>query len=246
MSRSPHAGTQLALDVRLRDGSSFDNFHDRPNREALAHIRAAVRRATARPHGAPFEQIFLWGGAGCGKTHLMEAAAREFHDAGLAPAYVSLRPGTTVAPCILEGLDSCPLVCLDDLHLAGGNRDWETALLHLYERKRVAGGLLLAAASSGPAQPAALLPDLATRLGAGLVFRLLPLGDDEKLAALRLRARSRGLEMGEEVARYVLSRYPRDTHALFRLLDRIDRKSLAAQRRLTIPFLRLLQDEDGL
>ena len=47
--------------------------------------------------------------------------------------------------------------------------------------------------------------------------------------------------MSEEVAGYLMARFPRDLHSLFALLDRLDAATLAAQRRLTIPFLRELE-----
>ncbi len=91
--------------------------------------------------------------------------------------------------------------------------------------------------------PAALnlgLPDLVSRLGWGPVFQLQPLDDEGKRAALQLRARQRGMELPDEVAVYLLRRSPRDMDSLFELLQRLDVASLAAQRRLTIPFVRAL------
>jgi DnaA family protein len=84
------------------------------------------------------------------------------------------------------------------------------------------------------------LPDLVSRLGWGPVFQLSALTDIEKRGALQLRAHRRGLEMGDEVADYLLKRCPRDMDSLFNLLNRLDHASLAAQRRLTIPFVRQL------
>ncbi|MHB8454616.1 MAG: DnaA regulatory inactivator Hda [Acidiferrobacterales bacterium] len=238
MRHSPWGG-QLALNIRLRDSSSFGNFHDVRNREASLAVAAAVQRAIdASDEALRFEQIFLCGESGCGKTHLLEAAARLAQERGLAPAYVPFQSNPAIEPRILEGLEFSPLVCLDDLQAVAGMRKWEEGALHLYESLRARGGLLLVAASVNPAYLGLGLPDLATRLGAGLVYQLHALTDEDKLAALRLRARNRGLEMGEDAARYMLARYPRDPHALFRLLDRIDQASMAAQRRLTIPFIR--------
>jgi DnaA family protein len=101
--------------------------------------------------------------------------------------------------------------------------------------------MLVLAARHSPAAIGLKLADLATRLAAGLVYQLKPLSDPEKIAALRLRAQRRGLEMTEEVANYLLARFPRDTHSLFALLDKLDTATLVAQRRLTIPFLRGLE-----
>jgi DnaA family protein len=70
------------------------------------------------------------------------------------------------------------------------------------------------------------------------------LNDAEKAQALRLRARARGMEMPEAVASHLLQRHARDMAALFVLLERLDRASLAAQRRLTVPFVREVAGED--
>ena len=64
------------------------------------------------------------------------------------------------------------------------------------------------------------------------------LDDADALTALGQAAHHRGLELNAETGRYLLTRYSRDLHALFAMLDRLDRASLAAQRKLTIPFVR--------
>ena len=122
-----------------------------------------------------------------------------------------------------------------------GRTDWETALFSLTERMRAAGGMQVCAANVPPGRLGLRLPDLTSRLAWGTVYALQPLGDAEKLEAVRLRARNRGFEMPEDVVQYILSRYPRDLPSLFGLLDRIDRVSLTQQRRVTIPFLRELE-----
>ena len=91
-----------------------------------------------------------------------------------------------------------------------------------------------------PAELGLGLPDLATRLAWGLVLHVAELKDEEKINALRLRAQQRGFELPLEVGRYLLQRSPRNMVALFDLLDHLDQASLAAQRKLTIPFVREL------
>jgi len=226
---------QLPLPLKLRDASSFENFLAGDNAELLARVRRLVEP------GAGFACLLLWGEAAAGKTHLLEAACRAAHAAGGAVQYVPLAERAGLDPALLDGIERAALVCVDDLHAAAGDRVWEEALLGVYERARAHGGALLLASRLPPAGLDALLPDLLTRLRAGLVYPLKSLDDAGKIAALRLRARNRGLDLPEDVARYVLSRYPRDLHALFALLDRIDDASLAAQRRITIPFLRELE-----
>jgi len=231
---------QLVLNLRLRDASSFENYFVARNREAVEHLQHIVRSVGAAPH-SPASWLYLWGEPGTGKTHLLEAACRAAQEQGHAPLYVPLAEKAGLTTALLEDVEQVPLVCVDDVEVIAGDATWEAALFALYERLRAHGGMLVLAARTSPAAIGLKLADLATRLAAGLVYSLQPLTDEEKIAALRLRARRRGLEMTEEVANYLLTRFPRDMHSLFALLDRLDTATLAAQRRLTIPFLRGLE-----
>lgn len=231
---------QLALNIRLRDASSFENFLPGRNREPMERVQQSLPRLTKNsPDTRP--SLYLWGETGSGKTHLLEAACRAGQQTGLAPIYFSLRDTLGHGPELLEDLDQAPLVCMDDVDALAGDLAWEQALLSLYEGMHAQGGLLIVAARHSPAQLGLKLPDLATRFAAGLVYPLQRLTDEEKISALRLRAEQRGMQMGEDVALYLLTRYPRDPHSLFALLDKLDDATLAAQRRLTIPFLRSLE-----
>lgn len=225
---------QLPLNVTLRDGSSFANFHPGPNQEAVTQVQAAAEGRVRGP-------IFMWGETGTGKSHLLQAACRRAQEQGRDCAYLPLAAGD-LAPAMFEGWEEAALLCVDDVERIAGAREWEQALFALYERIRDRGGVFVAAGNANPNRLGLAMPDLVTRLGAGPVYQLQPLSDADKLAALRLRAHNRGLEMPEEVARYVLEHYPRDTAAIFTLLDRLDRESLATQRRLTIPFIRGLRN----
>lgn len=232
---------QLPLNLRLKDSSSFENFLPAINREAVARLRTAV---TALAQGrAPEPVLFLCGAPGTGRTHLLQAACRAAQSAGGNALYIPFSEIASFTPAMLEDLEQSALVCLDDVERIAGKADWEAAVFALCERLRASGGMLLVAGARPPRELGLQLLDLATRLGWGPVYALTPLSDDERLEAVRLRARNCGLDMPEEVARYILARYPRDLDSLFALLDKLDVASLAEQRRLTIPFLRSIEEQ---
>lgn len=230
------AHPQLALNVRLRDDSAFGNFLAARNAEAIDRVIAF-----AAPAPGPPALLYLWGERGSGKTHLLEAACRDLHARGERCVYLPLTDAGQFAPELLENLEQAALVCLDDLDAVAGERAWEMALFALIERAKASGARLLVAAVANPRHLGLAMPELRTRLGAGWVYQLRALNDEEKLSALGQRARQRGLELPDEVGRYILARHARNTHAVFALLDRLDRAALAAQRRLTIPFVRELE-----
>ncbi len=130
------------------------------------------------------------------------------------------------------------LVCMDDVDQTAGHAQWESALFHLYNRLQGRRGQLIMTANAAPTGLAISLADLQSRLCWGWVFQLHMLNDEEKKLALQLRARSRGLEMSNDVCDYLLRYFPRDTQALFGLLDQLDVASLVEQRCLTVPFVR--------
>lgn len=102
---------------------------------------------------------------------------------------------------------------------------------------RERGGAVLAAGDRPPAG-LALREDLRTRLAWGLVYELRPLGDDAKRAYLSALAARRGLQLSPEVVAYLLARLPRDFSSLNRVMEALDKHSLARQRALSLPLVR--------
>ena len=227
---------QLPLDVQLKDACSFDNYVVNDNSEAVASLQKMVLG------DAPSHLLYLWGAGGSGKTHLLQAACKLTPPSGGTAVYLPMRDLVSHSPSVLEGLTHCAAVLLDDIDSLIGSLQWERALLAMYEElyERVP---VVMSARTNARSIGFKLPDLVTRLGSGLVYQLKPLDDDGKQQAIKQRARARGLEMADEVIRYVLHRYSRDMHALFDLLDRLDKASLSTQRRLTIPFIQSLEND---
>lgn len=222
---------QLPLRFTWRQGISFANYFSASNEESVHALKQAAG-------GEGERSLFLWGSAGSGKSHLLQAACQVAADARRSVVYLPLAELVNYSCEVFEGLEQMALVCIDDLQYMAGRDDWEEALFHLYNRMRDAGSTLLVTATSSPAALAVQLPDLQSRLTWGPVFQLRELDDTQKIAALRLRATGRGFDLPEEVAQYLLRRSPRDMVSLFALLDRLDEASLVQQRRLTIPFVR--------
>jgi DnaA family protein len=228
--------TQLPLGIQLRDSSSLDSFLAGPNAELMGVLERMIA-ADPPPESLPVMH-FIWGGSGTGKSHLLQGVCRAVADAGLSAAYLPMAELAGGDPAVIQGLVHQSVVCVDDVQAIAGRRDWEESLVALCDGIKLNGGRLLAAGGKSPAELGLVLKDLSSRLAWGPVYALRPLDDDNKLQLLRQRARARGLEMPEEVGRFLLTRGSREIPALMQVLDRLDRASLAAQRRLTLPFVR--------
>lgn len=227
---------QLPLQLAFTDPPSFAQYHAGANLEVVTALKRCVRG-----EGEPL--LYLWGESGTGKSHLLQASCREAHALGKEVAYLPLAELNSHSPALLEGLERLELVCVDDIGAIAGQHDWEQGFCCCFNRLRETGTRLIMAGSLPPAHLPIQLPDLRTRLGWGLILRLKPLTDRDKLTALHLRARDLGLELSPQVGQFLLTRYPRDLTSLWRLLEQLDRATLAAKRKLTIPFLKQYLEE---
>ena len=231
--------TQLALPLRLEEHAAFDSLVDGHNGAAFAHVRTLARA----PAGG--DLLWLWGARGCGKSHVLQAACREADRAGKRAMYLPFGDSPDVGPELLAGLDALDFLALDGLEDVAGRPEWEAGLFRVLNAFQSRERCLLMAAAGAPAAVGFALPDLASRAAGALVYRVHPLGEHDQLRALSLHARRRGIELDEAAGRFLQSRVPRDMHALCAWLRRLDTESLAAQRRITIPFIRESLDADG-
>lgn len=225
---------QLPLGIKLRDEATFDNYYSGPNAAVLAMLQTL-----SDPGQSPVEHcVYIWGAPDSGRSHLLQAACHRMAEAGALAMYLPLREVMEHGPQLLDGMEEVDLLCLDELEVIAGHAEWEEALFHLYNRIQQRQGRLLMAATAAPRALDFQLPDLVSRLGWGLVFQLQALDDEGKQQMLKMRAARRGLQLPDEVARYILSRGARGMGELFAALEHLDQASLQAQHRLTIPFVK--------
>ena len=218
---------QLLLDIAPPSPPTLDNFVAGRNAEllqTLGNILAGQERERF---------IYLWGGTGCGKSHLLQAAVEASAKKNLHTEFIVCSGDTEFSARI-----NADCVAVDDVDRL--NPSAQIGLFNLYNRMRDEGhALLLVSGSIAPAQ-LKLREDLVTRLGWGLVYQMHELTDEEKALALKSHAASRGFNLPQEVGDYLLRHGQRDLPSLMATLDALDRYSLANQRQVTVPLLREL------
>jgi DnaA-homolog protein len=213
-----HPPRQLALDLVQPLRPSLDNFVVGRNAEPLAALRAI-----GAGHGERF--ILLWGGEGCGRTHLLRAVAATMSSRWTDPES---------EPAVFD-----PAV---RVYLADDVDHYDEAraqrLFVLQNEVRASSDATLVASASAPPAQLTLRDDIRTRLAWGLVYQLHGLTDAEKEEALQAHAASRGIDLSHEVLTYLLTHMPRDLRTQVAVLDALDAYALAAKRAITVPLVR--------
>lgn len=225
--------SQLLLDIAPASQPTLDNFVPGRNLELLS----ALRHALSGNDGAGGSErcFYVWGAAGSGKSHLLQACVRAAMDAGHSASYA--RGGV---PPQVAGLRAA-VVAVDDVEQLDGAAQIE--LFNLYNQMRESGGMLLVSGAESVLH-LKLRDDLRTRLGWGLVYQVHGLSDEEKALALSQHAQAKGFALPPEVTQYLLRHGRRDLPSLLAVLDALDAHSLRLHRAPSVPLLKeVLQQE---
>ena len=222
MSAAATPAAQLPMAFELPEQHTFERFVVGDNGELVERLRGRADR---------FDGLWLFGAQGVGKTHLLQAVCHERSGAAYVPAR-----GVDASAASLDAYAWFDVVGVDDVQCWLGERGRETALFTLYNRLAAKGAMLVFTADRSPLLLDCVLPDLRSRLRAANCYCVAPLSDEDKAKMLTDVASRRGFLLGDEVLRFLLVRTSRDQRELLRILDRLDHASLAAQRRITIPF----------
>lgn len=228
---------QLTLPLQWPDSATFANFYGGDNLQAVTYLQQVTQISAVDSLYTSWTPVYLYGHEAVGLSHLLQASCHAVNQQGFTAAYLPVSK-PELSPFILSGMENLTLVCIDDIESVVGDRNWEEALFHCYNRMQQNTVRLIIASHKPPAQLQWRLADLKSRLTACVVFQIKPLTDEQKILALQQRANARGFVLTYGVASYLLHHYSRTPHGLFRALEQLDQASLRAQRRLTIPFIK--------
>lgn len=223
--------TQLTLSISLRDDATFANYYSLDNIALTEQLQAMAQ-------GQGEQSMLIWGPPATGKSHLLQAICHEAENAGLSSCYLPLSDHAFLSPDICEDLEHMDIICIDDLGAVAGQTAWEVAIFHLFNRVRDMGHKIVFSAHKNVSELGMVLPDLRSRLSWGLNYHIHALTEEEKLAAVKLRARNRGMIVPIDVMQFMFNHYSRDMSRLFSALDTLDRASLSEHRKITIPFVK--------
>jgi len=212
--------------TRLNPRYTFDSFIEgSSNRMA----RAAALSVAQNP-GHSYNPLFIYGGAGLGKTHLIHAigqAAAANHINVICTSaeqftneFVSaLREKTTEE--FRNKYRSIGMLLVDDIHFIGGKEQTEESFFHTFNELHNTNRQIVITSDCPPKSMPLLEERLRSRFEWGLIVDIQPPDNETRLAILQSKARQQGVDVASEVLELIAREAPRNIRVLEGSLNRV-------------------------
>lgn len=219
------------LAVTLEPRFTFQSFVvGKPNEFAYA----CARRVAERPASQGFNPLFLYGGVGLGKTHLMHAIGWELDGRrGKHPASViymsaerfmyrfiaAIRNQSTIE--FKEQLRSVDVLMVDDLQFLIGKDNTQEEFFHTFNALVDAGKQIVVSADKSPSDLSGLEDRLRTRLGCGMVADLHATTFELRISILEAKAAASAANVTPKVLEFLAHRIISNVRELEGALNRL-------------------------
>ena len=192
---------------------TFENFIVGSTNK-FAH--AAAQAVAANPSGA-YNPLFIWGDSGLGKTHLLSAIQYEIqrNHPDYNIVYVDGEKFTNeIINAIHDGTTAdfhnkyraADVLLVDDIQFIGGKESTQEEFFRTFNTLYNAGKQIVLASDRAPKEIKSLEDRLRTRFEMGLIADIQPPDYETRVAIIRRKADSLGLDIPDEVAEYIANR----------------------------------------
>lgn len=229
----------------------FENFIAAENNElAYQLICKTAGYGTQQPALNVYNPIYVYGGSGCGKTHLLMAAAHTLREQGISVIYTRTETFTEhVVTAIRAGEMSqfrqsyrnVDVLIIDDVHLFGRKTATQEELFHTFNTLHVAGKQIILGANCTPAELSFIEPRLVSRFEWGIVAPINVPSKNTLRHIILAKAAALQCEIPPAIVDLLIDLFPSGPKALVRALEALLLRSHYNDRSatpLTIPLVR--------
>jgi len=204
----------------------------------LAH---AASLAVAENPSHAYNPLFLYGGAGLGKTHLLHALGHAAQERGVAVLYVSSEGFTNDLINAIRRQETdlfrskyrtIDMLLVDDIQFIVGKERTQEEFFHTFNTLHSAGKQIVISCDRAPRALVALEDRLRSRFGWGLAADIQPPDFETRVAILRAKAENVAVQVPVEVTDYIARQVPSNIRELEGALNRV----LAHTRLMGLPL----------
>jgi len=192
----------------LNPSHSFNNFMvGGSNQFAYAAVKSVSENA-----GKVYNPLFIYGGVGLGKTHLMQAAGNVFQDEGKTVIYTSVEQflndfirhvRNKTMERFQEKYRKCDVLLIDDVQFLSGKEGIQEEFFHTFEALKGAGKQIILTADKHPKKIGGLEKRLQSRFEWGLVADIQPPELETKIAIIEKKCEINRVKLSKDIVNYI-------------------------------------------
>jgi len=234
--RPPRRGAGYNDKLLINPDYTFDNFVVGPENK-MAH---AASRAVAATPGRAYNPLFVHGGVGLGKSHLLQAICLELMERDPAPwiHYVSCEAfSTEFFEAVQAGelndfrhrFRDVDVLVIDDIHFLTKRDQTQEEFFHTFNALFQAGKQIVLSSDAPPSHIPDLEQRLVSRFNSGLVVEVMAPGYETRIQIVKNKARLRGVEMPDDAACYVAAKVDTNIREIEGAITRVHMQSITDQ-----------------
>jgi chromosomal replication initiator protein len=243
---APSQAPQPVNAFPLNPHYTFETYVVGPNNEMAGAACAAV----GREPGQAFNPLFIYGGTGLGKTHLLHAVAHKILDKrpGSRIVYVSAEEFTNqvIKSISRQRMDefrqryrrSCDVLLVDDVHVLAGKERTQEEFFHTFNALHAAQKQIIVTSDKTPQEIPHLEERLRSRFQWGLITDVKPPQFETRVAIIQRKAERDDIELPADVAFFLAKMVHANVRELEGALTRIAAYASFNRRTLTIAYAR--------
>jgi chromosomal replication initiator protein len=213
--------------LHIRPDATFENFAVSTTNQ----MAYAAATAVAKSPGNAYNPLFIYGGVGVGKTHLMHAVANTF---------LSKKPNARVVYCmgeeflneIVEAIQTktarqfkqkyrtAELLLVDDVQFIAGKQTAQEEFFHTFNAVHREGGQIILISDRPPSEIAKLEDRLRSRFEGGLIVDVSPPDFELRVAIINIKSHALGILVPSDAAQLIAANLS-DTRAIEGFLKRL-------------------------
>jgi chromosomal replication initiator protein len=192
----------------LNPSYSFDNFMVGGSNQ---FAYAAVKSVSEKP-GEVYNPLFIYGGVGLGKTHLMQAAGNVYQNQGKVVIYTTVEQflndfirhvTNKTMEKFQEKYRKCDVLLIDDIQFLSNKDRIQEEFFHTFEALKGAGKQIILTADQHPKKIGGLEERLQSRFEWGLVADIQPPELETKIAIIRKKCEINKIQLSDDIINYI-------------------------------------------
>ncbi|EDZ63594.1 chromosome replication initiator protein DnaA [Sulfurimonas gotlandica GD1] len=192
----------------LNPSHTFDNFMVGGSNQ---FAYAAVKSVSESP-GEVYNPLFIYGGVGLGKTHLMQSAGNVFQNQGKSVIYTSVEQflndfirhvRNKTMPSFQEKYRKCDVLLIDDIQFLSNKEGIQEEFFHTFEALKGSGKQIILTADKHPKKIGGLEKRLQSRFEWGLVADIQPPELETKIAIIKKKCEINKVKLSNDIINYI-------------------------------------------